>query len=417
MKIRCLGGFREVGRNGVLIDSKEQILLDFGIEVETGEPPIIPKKVDHCHLAHTHLDHSGSLPVVARYNCPIYATAATFDQAHLLLKDAMKLARLKQHPLPYRENELAKMKRKEEWVTYGQEIETKHAKIEVHNAGHVPGSIMHVVEIEGKRILYTSDFHVKDTRLLKGANVNEFKDIDVMFIESTYASREHPPRAETEKKLWEIVSDTVANQGIALIPAFAVGRSAEILMVLDSFRPKFPVYLDGMAREATEIALKYPDMLRDAKALNRAMNNVHMLYNNQQRKEALRSPCAIITTGGCIDGGPAVHYIRHLWSDEKNSLTFVGYQIPKTAGRYLIDTGRYVTEELDLKLKMQMNSLDFSGHLDRKDLFEFVNKVQPKRVFCMHGDNCQRFAKELQGRGFDAVAPKNGDVIDLNRRK
>jgi len=275
----------------------------------------------------------------------------------------------------------------------------------------VPGSAMFVVEIEGKRILYTSDFHVKDTRLLKGANVKEFKDIDIVLIESTYASKDHPDRSKTEKELWRIVSETIDNQGIALIPAFAVGRSAEILMVLDSFKPSFPIYLDGMAREATEIALKYPEMIRNPKALNRAMNNVHMIRNNIERKSAIKEPCAIITTGGCIDGGPAVQYIRHLWSDEKNTLTFTGFQIPKTAGRYLLDTGRYVTEELDLKLKMQINSLDFSAHAGRSELFNFINKINPGKVICMHGDHCQRFAKELKGRGFDAIAPKNGDIL------
>ncbi len=413
MKIGCLGGFREVGRNAVLLDSKEKILMEFGINVEEAEPPIIPKKVDHCLLSHTHLDHVGSMPVVTRFKCPIYATAATFEQAYMLLKDSVKIARIKGHTLPYQENEISRMKRQERWINYGDEIKTNTAKIEVHNAGHIPGSAIFVVEMEGKRILYTSDFNTEDSRLVTGANVKDFKDIDILITESTYAAREHPDRAKTEKQLWEIVSDTISNGGTALIPAFAVGRSAEILLTLDSFRPKFPVFLDGMARKATEIALAHPDMVRDPKALARAMNNVRLIRNQNERKEALSQPCAIITTGGCIDGGPAAHYIKHLWRDEKNTMTFVGYQIPKTAGRYLLDTGRYVTEELDLKIKMKINQLDFSGHADRNDLFKFAKDLNPKKIICMHGDNCQRFAKELQGRGFDAVAPKMGDILKV----
>jgi len=413
MKIKCLGGFREVGRNAVLLDSKEQILLDFGIDVEEAESPIIPKKVDHCFIAHTHLDHVGSMPVITRFKCPIYATAATFDQAHMLLKDAMKIARLKSKTLPYTENEVSALKRREQIITYGQEIKTNSTKSEIYSAGHVPGSMIHVIEIEGKRILYTSDFNTADTRLLKGADIRDFKNIDILITESTYASKDHPNRVEEEKKLWKIIKDTVDNGGVALVPAFAIGRSAEVLMIIDSFRPNFPVYLDGMARQATEIALTYPEMIKNPKALNRAMNNVRMIRNNIERKDAVKQPGVIVTTGGCIDGGPAVQYLRHLWRDEKSSLTFTGFQIPKTAGRYLLDTGRYVTEELDLKIKMQINALDFSAHTGREDLFKFVNKMNPGKVVCMHGDNCQRFAKELKGRGFDAVAPENGDILNV----
>ncbi|MDD5416944.1 MAG: MBL fold metallo-hydrolase RNA specificity domain-containing protein [Candidatus Aenigmarchaeota archaeon] len=413
MKVECLGGFREVGRNAVLLDSKEKIMLDFGLNVEDTEPPVMPKRVDYCLLAHAHLDHVGCIPMLNKFNCPVYSTAATFDQAHLLLKDSLKVARLKGHPLLFSESDVEKIKRKEKLVTYGQMLDTKHAKIEIHNAGHVPGSIMYVVEIEGKRILYTSDFSLKDSRLLKGANIDELKDIDVLFTESTYASREHPPRDETEKKLYQIVSDTINCGGIALIPAFAVGRSAEILMALNSFRPKFKIYMDGMARAATEIYLQYPELIRNHKALSSALNKVDMITNNEQRKEAIKEPCAIITTGGCLDGGPAVQYIRNLWSRENNSLTFVGYQIPKTAGRYLLDTGRFVNEETDLKLKMRVNSLDFSAHADRNDLFKFINKIRPKKIVCMHGDQCQRFAQELRSRGFDAEAPKIGETINI----
>ena len=254
---------------------------------------------------------------------------------------------------------------------------------------------------------------MQDSRLLKGCKVKEFGDVDVLLVESTYASREHPPRAETEKKLWQAVSETVDNGGIALIPSFAVGRSAEILMTVDSFRSKIPIYLDGMAKAATEIALKYPELLKNPKALSKAVNNCNMIYTPEQRKEALKEPCIIITTGGCLDGGPAVHYIRHLWSNENSSINFVGFQIPKTAGRYLLDTGRFVNEELDLKLKMKVNSFDFSAHADRTDLFKFVNEVKAGKVICMHGDNCQRFAQELRSRGFDAEAPKNGETIEV----
>jgi len=128
----------------------------------------------------------------------------------------------------------------------------------------------------------------------------------------------------------------------------------------------------------------------------------------------MNTPCVIVTTGGCMDGGPIVHYLKHLYARKDCALIMTGFQIPKTAGRYLVDTGRYVTEELDLKIGMQMYQLDFSGHAGRTELLRFVSKIRPKKVICMHGDYCQRFATELKGRfGIEAIAPKNGDVVNV----
>ena len=87
--------------------------------------------------------------------------------------------------------------------------------------------------------------------------------------------------------------------------------------------------------------------------------------------------------------------------------------IPRTAGRYLQDTGRFVAEGIDLKVKMNMHYLDFSAHAGRSELFEFVRKINPKQVICIHGDYCERFATELKGRGYEAIAPRNGDVVKL----
>ncbi len=417
MFIKCLGGCREVGKNAFLIKGKkERILLDYGVDVETGTLPLDPGKVDHAFLAHAHLDHTGGSAVLMKTEKPpqVYATAVTFDLTHLLLKDSLKIARLNGQEEHYTEMDIRRLKKQENMINYGKQVKTSEMIIDVHDAGHIPGSCLFVVNVGGKRVLYTSDFGIRKSRLLDGTNIKQIKNIDVAVMECTYSSRNHPDRVESEKKLFNFVNDTVMNDGIALIPAFAVGRSAEVLMVLNSFNPKFPIYLDGMAKKATEITLKYPEFLRDHKELERAVQNVRFIRNDKDRKEALKKPCAIITTGGCISGGPAVYYIKRLWDNPLNSLTFTGYQIPKTGGRYLLDTGRFVTEEMDLKLKMSINALDFSGHCGRDNLFEFVKVVRPKRVVAIHGDNCQRFATEVRGRfGIDAIAPKNGDEIEI----
>ena len=413
MKIRCLGGCREVGKNAFLVEGKENVLFDYGVKVEIGEPPLKPGKVDSILLGHAHLDHTGTLPFLYRKNKPnIFSTVTTFDLAHLLLKDSLKIAKIRGLKKYFEKKDIDKMKKNEVRITYGQRVDTENCSFEFFDAGHIPGSTAPLLEMNGKRILYVSDFNTNSTRLLNGAKINA-KDIDILIMESTYSNRDHPPRKETEKEFFNAVKSTVANEGIAVIPSFAVGRAAELLMVLNSFEADFPIYLDGMAKSATEISLKYPEFLRDAKSLRKAFHNVKLISSDEERKKVVKRPCAILTSSGMLEGGPSVRYVKSLYSNPESSIIFTGFLIPRTAGRYLVETGRFVTEGFDLKIKMGIYRLDFSAHTGRSDLFEFVKKIEPEKVVCIHGDNCERFATELRGRGFEAVAPNIGDVINV----
>ncbi len=414
--LECLGGAREVGRNAFLLDNgKERILMDYGYHPDEQEFPLPARHVDHLLLNHPHLDHSGAVPTLYRKSIfPMYATAACFDQSRLLWNDSMKLAKLRGGPMPFTVKETDRAQQNGQRVTFGQTLDTRSASVSFYDAGHVPGSFYNVVDTGKVRILYTSDFKMENTRLLHGADFRKVKNVNALIIESTYAGREHSNRQQTESKLIQTVKDAIHNDGIALVPVFAIGRAAEILMVIHSSKPNYPIYLDGMAREATEIALRYPELLRDPKALQAAVDHAIPLYTDEERTAALKGPCAIITTGGMLEGGPVVFYIRRLYTRPECSITLTGFQAPRTAGRYLQDTGRYVTENVDLAVKMQINYLDFSAHAGRAELFELVKMLSPEKVICIHGDNCERFATELRSRfGVDAVAPNLGEKIEL----
>ena len=402
-----------MGKNAVLIESKENVLFDYGMEVDTGKLPLPVKKVDMIILSHAHLDHSGYCPVIYRkFKPPIYSTIETFELSHLLLKDSIKIAKFKKLPKHFGKIDLKKMKKHEVKVTYGQRIEGENFSLDVFDAGHIPGSTAPLLEIGNKRILYVCDFNVNPTQLLNGARIDA-KDVDILILESTYAKKEHPSREETEKKFFETVQGTIANEGVAVIPCFAVGRSAEVLMILDSFNPDFPIYLDGMSKTATEITLKYPEFLRNAEALRKALNNVTEIWDTKKRGKIIKGPCAIVSSSGMLEGGPSVGYVKYLYNHPESSIIFTGFLIPRTAGRRLVETGRFVTEGFDLKIKMGIHQFDMSAHSGRSDLFNFVNKINPEKVICLHGDHCEDFAKELKEKGFDAIAPKNGDVIDI----
>lgn len=415
MKIHCLGGFREVGRNAVLIDSTEQIVLDFGAKVETGGAPQFPnKKVDALFIAHSHLDHIGLAPALHRRSpCPVYATAPTLDLGSLLLRDSLKIAAIKGMPKHYTPADILNFQRDSKKISYGDEIRAGKTRIDVWDAGHTPGSCMFVVKTGGKKILYTSDFKLESTKLVNGSRF-DIKNIDVAIMETTYSSREHPPRKETEEGLFKEVKDTVGAGGIALLPTFAI-RAPELLMILDAFGANFPIYLDGMAKDATAISLAHSEFIKDAKALKKATDRVIPLYSTEERDNAMKEPCAIVTTGGCLEGGPIIHYIKKLYARPECSLIMTGFQIPRTAGRYLVDTGRFVHGVMDLKLKMKLSQFDMSAHAGRSELLKFVQKVKPKKVICMHGEYCEKFATELNNRfqGLEAIAPENGDVIKI----
>ncbi len=168
-----------------------------------------------------------------------------------------------------------------------------------------------------------------------------------------------------------------------------------------------------MSKTATEITLKYPEFLRDANALRKALDNVTQIWDSKDRKKIISEPCAIVTSSGMLEGGPSVHYIKYLYNNPESSIIFTGYLIPKTAGRRLVESGRFVTEGFDLKIKMGIHQFDLSAHSGRSDLFNFVNKINPKKILCLHGDYCEDFANELKEKRFDAVAPRNGDLIML----
>lgn len=413
MKIECLGACREVGRSAFLLDGKRKVLLDYGVVVEDNELPGPVNKLDSIVLGHAHLDHTGSVPMLYRkFRVPIYGTAATFDQTDMLLKDSLKIARIKEFVKHFSQVEIDKMNKNQVRVTYGQKVEGDGFSMDVFDAGHIPGSVAPLIDMGGKRVLYASDFNVNQTRLLNGAKIDA-KNIDALIIESTYSNRNHPDRRETEKEFFKTVKETIEKGGIAVIPSLAIARAAEMLMILDTFKADFPIYVDGMAKGATQIALNYPELIRDPRALKKAVEDVRLIYSNDERKKILREPCAIVTSSGMLEGGPSTFYVKSLYNEPDSSIIFTSFMIPRTAGRYLIDTGRLVTEGVDLKIKMAVHQFDFSAHSGRDNLFDFVNKIKPQKVICVHGDNCQRFATELCGRGFDAVAPKMGDVIEV----
>lgn len=415
IEIRFLGGCREVGKMGILIDTgTEKFLWEYGVNVQTNERPIQPSlNLDGVFVSHAHLDHSGMLPQLYRlgYEGSLYSDPTTLDLLSILLRDSIKIQKRSGEPLDFMLGDVKKLERSTRFLRPNEKEDFTTSSVSFHNAGHIPGSVMPLLESGGKRILFTGDVKFTDTQLMKGAQTN-FKDIDVLISESTYSYTNHPDRKSLEDSLKKIVQETVYGGGICVIPAFAVGRTQELLLILHELG--IPIYVDGMGIRAAEAMLRHPKSVKDHKKLEKAFSYARKVRNARERDRIIESPCVILTTAGMLNGGPVVHYISRLYERPDCSLVLTGFQVPGTAGRALLDTGKFTNGEIDVRPKMRMEFLDFSAHTDHDHLIEFYKKVRPKKILLIHGEKTEGFVKELQKLGFDAQAPKNGETFRVS---
>ena len=332
IKIQFLGGSNEVGSTALLLETNgSRFLFEYGMS--PGKPPTYPMEpppVDIVMLTHSHLDHSGMLPwLCSRDNTSILSNEITARVCNILFKDSVKIAKMDGYAVPFNNRDIKETEHSFINVNPKQKRDLgEHYEVKFHSAGHIPGSIMYEL-IGNKKILFTGDIHTIDTRIMKGAKpVN----CDILFIEGTYAGREHPPRKELEKRFIDSIDEVVSDGGTVVIPAFAVSRSQELAMVLR--KPGFNVWFDGMGQKVAKIFLKYPRAIRSAEELKNAMNKINPVHSDHGRKLALKAD-VIITSSGMMDGGPVLWYMKHLKNDPKSAVFLTGYQVEGTNSRLL----------------------------------------------------------------------------------
>jgi putative mRNA 3-end processing factor len=408
MKFSFLGGAEEVGMAGILFDLPEyRFLLDYGFT--PGKPPSFPKEspnIDFCLLTHAHVDHSGLIPWLSSARGPrIFATTMTQSVTEILARDNLKVSKLEGYSLPFSEGDVASLQNYFEPIEYGEKFELGEIDIRGYSSGHIPGSTMFEIN-NGSRTLITGDMNTVDSMLIDG--VKPIK-CDNLFIESTYAGREHPNREELVKEFRDDVSDTIKRGGVAVIPAFAVARSQEVAMMLEGLG--IDVYLDGMSKRIATTFLSNGKFLRSENKLKKALNHVKFINNDSQRKKLLKNGGAVITTSGMLDGGPALFYIKRIKDDEKNSIFLTGYQVEGTNGRRLLDTGMIELDGDIGKPKCNVRFFDFSAHADHKALVKFIDDCSPENVVLYHGDKRELLAKDLSN--YNVLLPKDGENYEI----
>ena len=487
MKIQFLGATREVTGSKHLIttDSGHTILLDCGMyqgkgmetDADNRDLGFDPAKIDCVVLSHAHIDHSGLIPYIVKlgFKGDIYCTPATRDLCALMLTDTAfiqeqdvrtynkKIDRQNPHkekgkkykvePL-YNQQDVNKAMR--HFVTYSYDRRFRlfdDVLLTFTNSGHMLGGAICSLEIyeedrdpnghpspatrRWKRLTYTGDIGRAQCHILPSPHL--FPQCDYLICESTYGDRLHEEQVVTEEELLGVVEDTcVYRKGQLLIPSFSVGRTQEIVYVLnqlynDGRLPQIPVYVDSpMSTNATQIFRMYSDELSEEVQDTLRFDSDPFGFNTLRyitdinESKALNhkdEPCIIISASGMLEAGRIKHHVANHISDPRCTILIIGYCSPTTLGARIQEPGlKWISIfGLDRRIKAQITKIEgFSGHGDWKEMIDYITRSQQvsqvQKVFVVHGEeqSAQAYKSHLEEAGFHAVSvPEKGEIVQL----
>jgi len=424
MKMTFLGAAREVGRSGVLLeDEHNRVLLDYGIKVSSDDPYPLPIKgyVDGAVLSHAHLDHSGFLPALYnRSEMHTFMTPPTMPIIEILLKDTIKIADEEDSKLPYGEQELKRLLRNIIQVRYDKKKQvTQDVSFKFQDAGHIAGASIVDMDFHGTNVVYTGDFNMHRTRLHEPA-YDDFKDVDVLVIEGTYGDRDHPDRNKEEERFAEECKAVIEDDGTVLVPAFALGRSQEVITILKERKVHAPIYMDGMAKSISEIMLDFPEYVANYESMHRALMDVTWVNSTMIRKQATEKGGIIVTPAGMMQGGHVINYfLKLLKNNPRMAVLLTGYQPENSPGHGLLEEKRFRLGDLDINCSgLNVQKFDFSAHADRTDLHAFIKKISPRLVVVNHGDEgpARQLAQWTNDElGIQALVPSFGQSLDISQ--
>lgn len=437
MDIKFYGAAKIVTGSNYLIETdKYKILVDCGMfqgskELERknfDEFPYDPKDIDLLFLTHAHIDHSGRIPKLVKegFKGRIICTSPTYDLSKIMLKDSAKIQESdvewenkkrersgksmleSLYTIGDAENSLNYF----EPYFYDQKIKINDdIEVRFKDAGHILGSA--IIELwvreseENIKIVFSGDLGVADRPIIRSPEYID--EADYLVVESTYGNRLHDSYEDSSEKLIEIINKTALRGGTVIIPSFAVGRTQELIYMLNNYFEhnkeleeymRIPIYIDSpMAIEATEAFKKNSSSFNDkARDLILSGDNPFTFSNLRYTKATEESkllnkyefPKVIISASGMATAGRVRHHLKHNLWDKKNSLVFVGYQANGTLGRILLDGVKNVKLlGEDIKVGAEIYSLEgFSAHADQKMLLDWIGafKVKPKKIFIVHGE-------------------------------
>lgn len=440
MKIQFLGAAGEVTGSRHSIETsingrKVRFMVDYGMfqggREATGknlEPlPFAPQEIDFIVLTHAHIDHSGLLPRLCAqgFSGPIYCTDATFellkimlpDSAHLQYFDVERAVRRKKAgkwrgDLPValysmEEAEIALGQCKV--LAYGAQLEPCDGiRLEFQNAGHILGSAIAILDITEdysppKRCVFSGDIGMKGKLLMPDPAI--ISQADIVVVESTYGDRLHKTLTDTEAELIQVVTDTMNAHGNIIIPAFAVGRTQEILFLLihlvkRNLLPHLRIWVDSpMATAATHLTQHFFGQLdKESQSTfewfknNPGAVDLRFIADVEESKalNRIKGGAIIISASGMCDAGRIIHHLQNNLPRAQNAIVITGFQAYGSLGRRLVDKAtkvRLFGEEIPVRASIHTIG-GLSAHADQAGLLEWLGgfKVAPKTVFVVHGE-------------------------------
>jgi metallo-beta-lactamase family protein len=450
-------GGQVTGSMYLLEAAQGRFLLDAGLfqgkrseaQALNAKLPFDARTINAIILSHAHIDHSGRLPLLVRqgYHAPIYATPATRDLCAAMLPDSAHIQEkdaefLKRHgkgvaePL-YSTADAVAVQELMIGLPYRRPFYLrKNLSFEFTDAGHILGSgsvDLRLVEGAGHRLVFSGDIGRPGLPILRDP-VAPSGPIDTLIVESTYADREHDSIDGTEAKLGAIVSRVAARGGKVLIPAFAVGRTQEIVYALHRLWragqiPQVPVFIDSpLAVQVTEVFRLHPELFDRREPLiertNRLFDFGLVTYvRDVEESKALNTrhgPAVIIAASGMAESGRILHHLANQVGDQRNLVLFVGFQGEHTLGRRIQEGAKTVTilgEPHEVRAEVETLG-GYSAHADRNELRKWVRQLggPVRRAFVVHGENKARaaMAEILKAEGVPEVTlPELGQTFAL----
>ncbi|EIT86067.1 RNA-metabolising metallo-beta-lactamase [Fictibacillus macauensis ZFHKF-1] len=447
MKITVLGGGNEIGASCLHIQLADQVIVidagmrmhgdqllpSLGLIEELGVPDVIL-------VTHAHADHIGALPVLHAMfpHVPMYATPPTIELTTVMMKDSFKIMSMRSeqtHTLPpYTKEQVAAVLQAFLPFPANQTLHIGHVKITSYRAGHILGAVMFLIEGDGEKLFVTGDLSFKAGRTIPGAVVPKHIEPDVVIMESTYGNRAHSDRNSEEKRLAEHVAATIAGGGFALIPAFALGRAQEVLLILQDYMergliPQFPIYVDGLVTPISRIYRDYPHYLKGPVA-HRIMKNGDAFLTERcravsrdEREDVLNGkPACIVASSGMLTGGASAWYAERLLSNEKNAIFITGYQDEESPGRKLLNLADGIEQHIELNgreypVQCSVTKYGLSGHADAHEMNVFIEALAPTHTLLVHGDDTARMqlAERLHER-YSPILVENGETYEFEKR-